>query len=91
MGRRPRKRFMGCDPLHIHGAIAMTDPVAREAALETAEQIKDRRYECFIEDHEPTRWTPGRCAGYAGRGLHLMRCKRKDGYGFEGLFCRQHA
>jgi hypothetical protein len=58
---------------------------------ETPEQIKKRQYECFIEDHEPLPWSPGRCAGYAGRGLHLMRCKRKDGYGVGGLSCKQHA
>lgn len=57
---------------------------------ETVEKIKDRKYECFIEDHEPLPWTPGRCAGYAGRGVHLMRCKRKDGWGIGGLFCAQH-
>jgi hypothetical protein len=53
--------------------------------------VKERRYECFIEDHESLPWTPGRCADYAGRGLHLMRCKRQDGHGLAGLFCRQHA
>lgn len=61
---------------------------------ETVEQIKERKYECFIEDHEPKPWTPGRCAEYAGRGslaLHLFRCKRKNGYGIGNLFCRQHA
>jgi len=60
-------------------------------SVETVERIKSRKYECFIEDHEPLPWTPGRCADYAGRGLHLMRCKRKDGHGLGGLFCRQHA
>lgn len=62
-----------------------------EAAIS---RIKTREYECFIEYHEPKPWTPGRCAGYAGRGsigLHLMRCKRKDGHGVGGLFCKQHA
>jgi hypothetical protein len=58
---------------------------------DTIERIKAREYECFIEDHEPLPWTPGRCADYAGRSLHLMRCKRKDGYGLGGLCCRQHA
>ena len=58
---------------------------------ETVERVKEREYECFIEDHEPLPWTPGRCAGYAGRTLHLMRCKRKDGHGLGGLFCQQHA
>lgn len=58
---------------------------------EIVERIKKRQYECFIEDHEPKRWTPGQCADYAGRGLHLMRCKRKDGYGIGSLFCKQHA
>lgn len=43
------------------------------------------------EDHEPRPWTPGQCAGYAGRGVHLMRCKRKDGHGTGSLFCTQHA
>ena len=55
------------------------------------ERIKTRRYECFFEDIEDKPWTPGRCADYAGRGLHLMRCKRRDGYGVGGLFCRQHS
>ena len=59
--------------------------------LETVERIKSRQYECFIEDHESLPWSPGQCADYAGRSLHLMRCKRKDGYGLGGLFCRQHA
>lgn len=61
---------------------------------ETVNQIKARKYECFMEDHEPKPWTPGRCAGYAGKGslaLHLFRCKRKDGQGLGGLFCAQHA
>lgn len=58
------------------------------------ETIKARQYECFFEDHDPKPWTPGRCAGFAGRGslaLHLMRCKRRDGHGIGKLFCRQHA
>jgi len=59
--------------------------------IETAEKIKTRQYECFIEDHESKPWTPGQCAGYAGRTLHLMRCKRRDGHGIGGLFCKQHA
>ena len=61
---------------------------------ETVAQIKTRKYECFIEDHEPLPWTPGQCAGYAGRGsllLHLYRCKRRSGHGPEGLFCKRHA
>jgi hypothetical protein len=53
--------------------------------------IKARQYECFIEDHQSKPWTPGQCAGYAGRTLHLMRCKRRDGHGLALLFCRQHA
>jgi hypothetical protein len=57
----------------------------------TIEGVKGRKYECFIEDHESLSWTPGRCADYAGRGVHLMRCKRKDGHGLGGLFCKQHA
>jgi len=57
----------------------------------TIERIKARRYECFIEDHDDLPWTPGRCAGFAGRGVHLMRCKRKDGFGTGNLFCAQHA
>lgn len=64
------------------------------ARPEEVERIKGRHYECFMEDHEPLPWTPGRCAGYAGRGslaLHLFRCKRRDGHGLEGLFCSQHA
>ena len=51
---------------------------------ETIEQIKDRKYECFMEDHEPKSWTPGLCAGFAGKGsraLHLFRCKRRSGHG----------
>lgn len=58
------------------------------------ERIKRRKYECFIEDHQPNPWTPGRCADYSGRGsmaVHLYRCKRKSGHGIGGLFCRQHA
>lgn len=55
------------------------------------EKIKARHYECFIEDHEPKLWTAGQCAAFAGRSLHLMRCKRKDGYGIGALFCRQHS
>ena len=50
---------------------------------EAVDKIKQRKYECFIEDHEPKSWTPGRCADYAGRGslaLHLFRCKRKSGF-----------
>jgi hypothetical protein len=58
---------------------------------ETIDDIKKRQYECFIEDHEPRRWTAGRCASYAGRGLHLMRCTRRDGHGLGNLFCKQHS
>lgn len=58
---------------------------------DTAETIKARKYECFFEDHEPKPWTPGQCAGYAGRSLHLERCTRRDGWGISGLFCWQHA
>lgn len=62
--------------------------------VDTPDRIMKRQYECFIEDHDPKPWTPGRCAGYAGRGsmaLHLYRCKRRDGHGTAGLFCKQHA
>ena len=58
------------------------------------ERVKSREYECFMEDHDPKPWTPGRCAAYAGRGslaLHLFRCKRKSGFGLGELFCAQHA
>lgn len=58
---------------------------------ESADDIMKRQYECFIEDHEPKPWSHGRCAAYAGRSLHLMRCKRKSGFGLGGLFCKQHA
>jgi hypothetical protein len=47
-----------------------------------------------MEDHADKPWTPGQCAGYAGRGslaLHLFRCKRNSGFGLGGLFCKQHA
>lgn len=54
------------------------------------DHVKARKYECFIEDHEPKVWSTGRCAAYAGRTLHLMRCKRKSGFGLGGLFCKQH-
>ena len=57
-------------------------------------EIKGREYECFLEDHESKPWTPGQCAGFAGKGtraLHLFRCKRSDGHGLGGLFCKQHA
>ena len=63
-------------------------------ASDAIEEIKKRRYECFMEDHEPKPWTPGQCAGYAGRGsraLHLFRCKRNSGHGVGGLFCKLHA
>ena len=56
--------------------------------------IKRREYECFMEDHDPKPWTPGRCAGFAGKGslaLHLYRCKRKAGHGIGNLFCKHHA
>lgn len=66
------------------------DQVDREEE-EAIDRVKAREYECFIEDHEPKRWTAGRCAGYAGRSLHLMRCKRNSGHGLGGLFCKQHA
>jgi hypothetical protein len=61
---------------------------------DTVERVKARRYECFMEDHADKPWTPGQCAGYAGRGslaLHLFRCKRNSGFGLGGLFCKQHA
>lgn len=35
---------------------------------EKISRIKERRYECFFEDHEPKWWGPGQCASYAGRG-----------------------
>ena len=66
----------------------------RAHAMTTEDEIaniKSRHYECFIEDHESKPWTPGQCAGFAGRTLHLMRCQRRDGHGVGGLFCRQHA
>src|SRR5574337_309311 len=78
-----------------------TETIATDCANTTADDkvaaitlIKERQYESFLEDHEPRPWTPGQCAGYAGRGslaLHLFRCKRRSGHGVGGLFCRQHA
>lgn len=65
-----------------------------DKTAEAIEKIKNRTYECFMEDHEPKRWSPGRCADYAGSGslaLHLFRCKRRGGYGLGGLFCSLHA
>jgi hypothetical protein len=67
------------------------DALAEREVGKAIDEIKSRHYECFIEDHESKPWTPGQCAGYAGRTLHLMRCKRKDGNGIGGLFCKQHA
>lgn len=67
---------------------------SEDVITKAIERVKTRRYECFMEDHEPLRWTPGRCAGFAGKGslaLHLFRCKRRDGHGLGNLFCRQHA
>lgn len=58
---------------------------------DTIEKVKAREYECFYEDQEPKKWTEGRCAGYAGRTLHLERCKRRSGHGLGGLFCKQHS
>ena len=61
---------------------------------ETVEDIKNRKYECFMEGHEPLPWTSGQCADYAGKGslrVHLFRCKRKPGHGMGRLFCAQHA
>jgi len=68
--------------------------IEERARAAEIERVKSRHYECFMEDHEPQRWSPGRCAGYAGRGslvLHLFRCKRRDGHGLGGLFCVQHS
>jgi hypothetical protein len=69
----------------------LSDGRAEMSDRDEIAEIKSRHYECFIEDHESKLWTPGQCAGWAGRGLHLMRCSRKDGYGVGGMFCRQHA
>lgn len=72
---------------------AKEPPTTEERGDERAEKIrkiKERHYECFIEDHESKPWTPGQCAAFAGRSVHLMRCKRRDGHGLGGLFCRQH-
>ena len=69
-------------------------PAAGGVSRETIEEIKDRKYECFMNDHEPKPWTPGQCAGFAGKGsraLHLFRCKRRSGHGIGALFCAQHA
>ena len=89
----------GCDvavPPNIgdqpHRSKRLSNHEGCQAVTETSiESIKARKYECFIEDHEPRPWCPGRCAAYAGRTLHLMRCKRKDGFGLGNLFCRQHS
>jgi len=67
-----------------------------EEKQEKIDEIKQRHYECFMEDHEPKKWkdAPGQCAGYAGRGslaMHLFRCKRRNGYGVGKLFCKQHS
>ncbi len=73
---------------------AEIERAAVEQEREAVVRIKRRQYECFMEDHESKPWTPGRCAGYAGSGsmaMHLFRCKRRDGHGLGGLFCRQHA
>lgn len=67
---------------------------ARHPDAEKIFEIKNRKYECFIEDHTPKHWSEGQCAGYAGRGslaMHLYRCKRRSGYGIGELFCKQHA
>lgn len=77
----------------------MTPPLSANMAhgigeREEIDRVKARKYECFMEDHEPRPWSEGRCAGYAGRGslaVHLFRCKRKSGHGLGGLFCSQHA
>lgn len=59
--------------------------------METAEQIRNRKYECFIEGHDPVSWDSSRCAAFAGRSLHLIQCKKKLGHGAYGLFCTAHA
>lgn len=55
-----------------------------------ANEIRARKYDCFYEDYKPKAWTRGQCAAFARGGVHMTRCKRKSGYGLEGLFCRQH-
>lgn len=85
-------RCIGCGkPIGLRRAYCDTCRKPVQMAPQSADQIRQRQYECFIEDHEPKPWTPGQCAGYAGRGSHLFRCKRKSGHGLEGLFCAQHA
>lgn len=52
-------------------------------------EIKQRRYE---DGDKLARWTPGRCADYAGtRYASLKRCKGDAGYGPGKLFCLCHA
>lgn len=82
----------GPAPYGLSRSASQAEPLVPDVGA--IEKIKSRKYECFMEDHEPLSWTPGQCAGYAGRGsllLHLFRCKRKSGHGLGGLFCHTHA
>lgn len=61
---------------------------------EVALKVMGRTYEHFMEDHEPKKWQPGRCAGYQSRGslaTHMFQCKGYGGMGVGGLFCHVHS
>ena len=57
------------------------------------EDVIKHRYGCWSGNNAGNKYRDGYCAATvwgACRGMIAHQCKRKNGYGHLGLFCKQH-
>ncbi|MFL5252785.1 MAG: hypothetical protein ACJ8AI_07805 [Rhodopila sp.] len=59
--------------------------------LITLEAARRHRYGKSSFDPEGTPYDPYRCAMEVAAADRVFQCSRKNGYGLNDLFCRQHA
>lgn len=60
---------------------------------ESKEQARKNRYGTWVGDDVGTPYKEGRCAWAVWPADKWMgsQCSRKNGYGIDGLYCKQHA
>jgi len=60
---------------------------------ETKEQARKNRYGAWAGNETGIPYIEGQCAWavWPGDGWIQKQCSRKNGYGLDGLYCKQHA
>lgn len=58
---------------------------------ETKEQLKWKRYGCWAGCERGYGYKAAQCAEVVWKGMLSYQCSKKNGFGREKLFCKQHA